>query len=109
MKKLKKTIRFGFRSMLLLVLAGVLGGQCDFSPSGRPNAEKVKAAPQGHAEEAASLGEPKAEGSGLFFGTTKMNGNYTIVDALKGAVQLHRHVLYEKSYGLRPDQHERLE
>ena len=33
--------------------------------------------------EAAKLGEPKAEGSGLFFGTTKMNGNYTIVDALK--------------------------
>ena len=34
-------------------------------------------------EEAAKLGEPKAEGSSLFFGTTKMNGNYAIVDSIR--------------------------
>jgi hypothetical protein len=34
-------------------------------------------------EETAKLGEPKAEGSKLFFGTTRINGDYTIVDALK--------------------------
>lgn len=32
---------------------------------------------------AAALGAPKAEGTSLFFGTTKMNGNYEIVDAVK--------------------------
>ena len=80
---IQKTIRFGFRSMLLLVLAGVLAGNVISVQAEGSNAEKVKAALKVMREEAAKLGEPKAEGSGLFFGTTKMNGNYTIVDALK--------------------------
>lgn len=34
-------------------------------------------------EEAAKLGAAKANGTQLFFGTTKVNGNYELVDALK--------------------------
>jgi len=33
--------------------------------------------------EAAKLGEPKVDGTQLFFGGTKINGNYELVDALK--------------------------
>jgi hypothetical protein len=32
---------------------------------------------------AADLGTPRAEGISLFFGSTKLNGNYDIVDAIK--------------------------
>jgi hypothetical protein len=32
--------------------------------------------------ECAKLGAPKQEGTGLFFGGTKMNGNYALVDSL---------------------------
>jgi hypothetical protein len=34
-------------------------------------------------EKSAALGAPKAEGVSLLFGTTKVNGNYDIVDAIK--------------------------
>lgn len=34
-------------------------------------------------DETAKLGSPKVEGVNLFFGTTKMNGNYEIVDKVK--------------------------
>lgn len=34
-------------------------------------------------EKAAALGTPKAEGVSLSFGSTKVNGNYEIVDAVK--------------------------
>ena len=47
------------------------------------HAQQVKEALKVMKEEAAKLGDPKVEGSSLFFGTTRMNGNYAIVDGLK--------------------------
>jgi len=44
---------------------------------------KVKAAMAELKQLTAKLGTPKAEGEELFFGSTKMNGNFEIVDALK--------------------------
>ena len=46
-------------------------------------AEKVKEALKEMRGEAAKLGEAKLDGSKLYFGVTKINGDYAIVDALK--------------------------
>ena len=46
-------------------------------------AEKVKEALKEMRGEAAKLGEPKLDGSKLYFGAAKINGDYAIVDALK--------------------------
>lgn len=78
-----QTIQTGIRSMLLLLLAGTLAGSAIPVRAESSNAEKVKEALKIMRAEAAKLGEPKAEGPRLFFGTTKMNGDYAIVDALK--------------------------
>ena len=45
--------------------------------------DQVKAAMKVMIDDSAKMGEAKAEGSSLFLGTTKMNGNYTLVDSLK--------------------------
>lgn len=60
------------------MLSSVIPAQAQSS-----DAEKVKEAMKVMQVEAAKLGEPKADGSKLFFGTTKINGDYTIVDGLK--------------------------
>jgi hypothetical protein len=44
---------------------------------------KVKAAMAEMKLQAGKLGAPKIEGDTLFLGTTKMNGNFELVDALK--------------------------
>ena len=44
---------------------------------------KVKEAMSAMIAEAKKLGEPKLDGETLFFGTTKINGDFTLVDALK--------------------------
>lgn len=44
---------------------------------------KIKQAMVMMKEKAAKLGVPKQDGSSLFFGTTRINGNYELVDALK--------------------------
>ena len=44
---------------------------------------KIKDAMHEMKENAAKLGKPKLEGDSLFFGSTKINGDYTLVDALK--------------------------
>lgn len=46
-------------------------------------ASKVKVAMADLTGECAKLGEPKLEGTALHFGTTKMNGNYQLVDSLR--------------------------
>jgi hypothetical protein len=46
-------------------------------------AEKLKAALAEMKAKAGALGVSKAEGVSLYFGTTKLNGNYEIVDAIK--------------------------
>ena len=72
-KDMKKTIKSGATPMLLLLLAGALAGGAITSWAEGSHAEKVKEAITLMKGEAAKLGEPKAEGSSLFFGTTKMN------------------------------------
>jgi hypothetical protein len=69
--------------MLLLLLLGALAGGSVSVRAESSHAEKVKEALKVMKTEAAKLGEPKAEGSGLYFGSTKINGNYAIVDGLK--------------------------
>ena len=44
---------------------------------------KVKAAMSAMKSDTAKLGAPKAEGDILYFGSTKMNGNFELVDGLK--------------------------
>ncbi|MFH0925828.1 MAG: hypothetical protein V1872_09435 [bacterium] len=46
-------------------------------------ASKVKETMKALQEKSSKLGEPKAEGKSLYFGGTKMNGNYTTVDEIK--------------------------
>jgi len=78
-----KNIKASFRTTLFVILAGALAGGATPGRAEGTNAEKVKEALKVMKEEASKLGEPKAEGLSLFFGTTKMNGSYTIVDGLK--------------------------
>lgn len=80
---LKKSFQSGLRAAVYVLLAGVLAGSVIPVRAEGTNAEKVKEALQLMKAEAAKLGEPKADGAKLFFGATKMNGDYTIVDALK--------------------------
>ncbi len=47
------------------------------------HAAEVKAAIGEMIAETTKLGTPKLEGTVLFFGPTKINGNYALVDALK--------------------------
>jgi hypothetical protein len=81
--KIAKNIKSAGGSTMLFLLAGIFAGSVVPSRAEGSNAEKVKSAMQVMKAEAAKLGEPKADGSKLFFGTTKMNGDYTIVDGLK--------------------------
>jgi len=69
--------------MACLALAGVIMSSAIPTRAETSYAEKVKEALKLMKQEAAALGEPKSEGSRLFFGTTKINGDYTIVDGLK--------------------------
>jgi len=66
----------------LMVLGMVTGftmiakAETEFSP-------KIKEAMVAMKDKAKKLGEPKVDGSALYFGTTKINGNYELVDSLK--------------------------
>lgn len=67
----------------LVVMALFALGSSGTATAEESHGEKIKAALKGMREQAAKLGEAKLEGSKLFFGTTKINGNYEIVDNLK--------------------------
>ncbi|MEW6291301.1 MAG: Cache 3/Cache 2 fusion domain-containing protein [Thermodesulfobacteriota bacterium] len=68
--------------VMLFVLVLVMGGAFTALAETEHSA-KIKEAMTVMKDQAAKLGEPKADGTSLFFGTTKMNGNYEIVDSLK--------------------------
>ena len=80
---MKNSIASGLRSTVLLLLAGALAGSVMPVQAEAAHAEQVKEALKLMEADAAKLGEAKLDGSKLFFGTTKMNGDYTIVDGLK--------------------------
>ena len=75
--------KYGVKLMLVLfvlglVMAGAVTAMADteFTP-------KIKNAMAAMKENAAKLGAPKIDGSSLFFGTTKINDNFELVDSLK--------------------------
>ena len=80
---MKSKIKSVVGPMLRLLFVGALSANTITTWAEGSHAEKVKEAITLMKGEAAKLGEPKVEGSSLFFGTTRMNGNYTIVDSLK--------------------------
>ncbi len=65
-------------ALALGLLVGRLTAQTDGT-----HAAAVKTAMAEMIAEATKLGEPKLDGAALLFGTTKINGNYALVDALK--------------------------
>ena len=73
--KLLSTLKTSL-AVLGLVLAAVT------SPANAQSA-KVKASMQALVAEANKLGAPRVEGENLFFGTTKINGDFTVVDGIK--------------------------
>lgn len=72
------------KSMLALVVLSVMLGSAFTASAATPFEAKVKAAMAAMKEESAKLGPAKAEGGVLYFGTTKINDNYALVDSLKG-------------------------
>ncbi len=72
------------KSMLALVVMGVMLGGAFTASAATPFEAKVKAAMAAMKEESAKLGPAKAEGGVLYFGATKINDNYELVDSLKG-------------------------
>jgi hypothetical protein len=63
-------------------LLGFLGSHA-LAQSERKHAAQVKEAMKEMIAEAGKLGTAKLEGTALLFGSTKMNGNYALVDSLK--------------------------
>jgi len=76
------SLKHHLKTVLLLVsciVASVpLTAQAD-----TPLTPKVKEAMAAMKVDAAKLGEPKVEGGALFFGTKKIDGDFTLVDSLK--------------------------
>ncbi len=80
---MKKSVRSVIRSALSLLAAVVVAGAVLPTQVNASQTEKVKEALQVMRAEAAKLGEPKVDGTKLLFGSTRINGDYTIVDGLK--------------------------
>ena len=78
-----KIIQSVLRPIMLFLLAAVLAGSAIPAGGQSAYAEKIKQAMQAMKDGAAKLGAPKIEGASLFFGGTRMNGDYTIVDDLQ--------------------------
>lgn len=70
-----KSLCLCLAAFLSLTLAPVMANAQDST--------KVKESMATLKEETLKLGAPKVEGDALFFGTTKMNDNFTIVDQVK--------------------------
>ncbi len=64
-----------------LAAFGLMLGAVTFTANAQ--SDKVKTSMQALVAEANKLGAPRAEGDNLYFGTTKINGDYTVVDSIK--------------------------
>jgi hypothetical protein len=71
------------RRAILMVLALSVLLPLVAAPVLAADASKVKDAMQSLKEATAVLGKPKLDGEDLYFGTTKINGDFTVVDAIK--------------------------
>lgn len=72
-----------YAGKILLLLTTLLVGVSFTAQAQTPSAAKVKEAMAAMKDEAKKLGEPKLDGQNLIFGTTKMNDNVVLVDAVK--------------------------
>ena len=78
------TIKHRFLSLLRLVTAGTLAlGFCLPAAASTDYKAKVKSSITDLQTSATKIGAPKLEGEDLYFGSTKVNGNFDIVDGLK--------------------------
>jgi len=64
-----------------LAVVGLMLGAMTFSANAQ--SDKVKTSMQSLIAEANKLGAPRVEGDNLFFGSTKINDNFAVVDAIK--------------------------
>jgi hypothetical protein len=69
--------------MLALFALGLVMAGAVPAMAATESSAKIKSAMAAMKDEAAKLGAPKIDGSSLFFGTTKINDNYVLVDSLK--------------------------
>lgn len=78
------SLKHGVLSMAMLFVFGlVAGGTSLVARADTEYAAKVKTAMSAMKAEAGKLGTPKVEGDTLFFGSTKINNNFELVDSLK--------------------------
>ncbi len=68
---------------LLFLFTFIIAGVSFSAHADTPLTAKVKEAMSAMKAEAKKLGEPKVEGGSLFFGATKINGDFALVDSLK--------------------------
>jgi hypothetical protein len=80
---IRDSLRRCFKPLVLLFVLGLVAGGALTTSADTEYSAKCKEALTAMKTDAAKLGEPKVDGSSLLFGTTKMNGNYELVDALK--------------------------
>lgn len=75
--------KIGVKPMLVLFVLGLAMAGAGTAMANTEFTPKIKAAMAAMKENAAKLGAPKTDGSSLFFGTTRINDNFEIVDSLK--------------------------
>jgi hypothetical protein len=75
--------KYFIKSMALLSIIGLMIGGAFTAKAETEFSARIKEALTVMKADATKLGEPKVDGSSLLFGTTKMNGNYQLVDDLK--------------------------
>jgi len=75
--------KHGVKRMLVLFVLGLVMAGAVTAMAATEFSPKIKNAMVAMKENAAKLGVSKIDGSSLFFGTTKINDNFEIVDSLK--------------------------
>lgn len=80
---MKRTMSIRKGLVFCLVLMGLMISGVHSANAEESLANQVKAAMKVLQEKSMKLGAPSAEGTALSFGTTKMNGNYALVDEIK--------------------------
>lgn len=71
------------KPMLMLIILGVVLAGAGTALAATEFTPKIQKAMAAMKADAAKLGEPKVDGVSLFFGTSKINENYALVDSLK--------------------------
>ena len=77
------TSKFCIKAIAQLCCVGLIIGCASFVKAEADVFERIKEAMGALKTETTKLGEPKADGSTLTFGTTKLNDNFQIVDDVK--------------------------